>query len=666
MRHPDHTALEGRNVTLFWAHHEKMMLIDRRVGFMGGIDLCYGRWDLNYHPIADLHPGFSEATIYNGQEYNNARIHDFDNVSSPEIDSVDRRVIPRMGWQDVSFQINGPGCVSLERHFIERWEFLRVFKYLNRPKYIPMEIGVIEHIPASKSKLDAVKNLGDKIGSLNLSGKNDNSKENDEAPKLAPYEDPILNPDARMEYNINEEEPRKIYLPHPESPDSFCGNVTTQLCRSISDWSHGYLTERSIQNAYISLIRDARFSVYIENQFFIAGGSFSTADRFHNEIGDAIVDRILQAARNNEPFKMTIVIPAIPGFAGDIKSDDAVGIRAIMNFQYKSINRGGNSILERISQAGFNPGDYIQFYHLRSFDRILPTESFCDLQPNTVSKYQQTSEYMKQLSQNYLNYEQLAEQKGAKSSISYCAFQSTPSVMDEGWAFPGVNEAEHFVSEQLYIHSKLLIVDDRVVVCGSSNINDRSMAGDHDSEIAMVIEEPQDFEINVGGSPTLVSRFATSLRRQLMRKHLGLVQPQSLVAGIAGETFTSDMSPLPQCNNYDFGSEEDSIVADPLDENLWNYTLDIARTNQGVFEDVFHTYPTNNAHNWNQYVSWTSEVTSPCHVSQKYANDSFGIRSQLAKVKGHIVPMAHEFLIEESVLVKPGIQYNDFVSDLYA
>lgn len=36
---------------------------------------------------------------------------------------------------------------------------------------------------------------------------------------------------------------------------------------------------------------------------------------------------------------MTIVIPAIPGFAGDIKSDDAVGIRAIMNFQYKSINR---------------------------------------------------------------------------------------------------------------------------------------------------------------------------------------------------------------------------------------------------------------------------------------------------------------------------------------
>jgi phospholipase D1/2 len=31
------------------------------------------------------------------------------------------------------------------------------------------------------------------------------------------------------------------------------------------------------------------------------------------------------------------------------------------------------------------------------------------------------------------------------------------------------------VTEQIYIHAKLLIVDDRVVVIGSSNINDRSM-----------------------------------------------------------------------------------------------------------------------------------------------------------------------------------------------
>lgn len=35
-----------------------------------------------------------------------------------------------------------------------------------------------------------------------------------------------------------------------------------------------------------------------------------------------------------------------------------------------------------------------------------------------------------------------------------------------------------------------MIVDDRRVICGSANINDRSMNGDHDSEIALVIGKP--------------------------------------------------------------------------------------------------------------------------------------------------------------------------------
>ena len=38
-----------------------------------------------------------------------------------------------------------------------------------------------------------------------------------------------------------------------------------------------------------------------------------------------------------------------------------------------------------------------------------------------------------------------------------------------------------------YIHSKLMIVDDRRVICGSANLNDRSQNGDHDSEIAILM-----------------------------------------------------------------------------------------------------------------------------------------------------------------------------------
>uniref|UniRef100_UPI001F34962A phospholipase D-like domain-containing protein n=1 Tax=Cronobacter sakazakii TaxID=28141 RepID=UPI001F34962A len=34
------------------------------------------------------------------------------------------------------------------------------------------------------------------------------------------------------------------------------------------------------------------------------------------------------------------------------------------------------------------------------------------------------------------------------------------------------------VTEQIYVHSKLTIVDDRYVLIGSANINDRSLDGD--------------------------------------------------------------------------------------------------------------------------------------------------------------------------------------------
>jgi phosphatidylserine/phosphatidylglycerophosphate/cardiolipin synthase-like enzyme len=36
-----------------------------------------------------------------------------------------------------------------------------------------------------------------------------------------------------------------------------------------------------------------------------------------------------------------------------------------------------------------------------------------------------------------------------------------------------------------------MIVDDRVVIVGSANINDRSMVGERDSEIAVMIEDSE-------------------------------------------------------------------------------------------------------------------------------------------------------------------------------
>lgn len=51
MRHPDHYLCTG---TFFWAHHEKLIVIDQLIAFVGGLDLCYGRWDDSVHVLTDL------------------------------------------------------------------------------------------------------------------------------------------------------------------------------------------------------------------------------------------------------------------------------------------------------------------------------------------------------------------------------------------------------------------------------------------------------------------------------------------------------------------------------------------------------------------------------------------------------------------------------------
>ena len=45
------------------------------------------------------------------------------------------------------------------------------------------------------------------------------------------------------------------------------------------------------------------------------------------------------------------------------------------------------------------------------------------------------------------------------------------------------------VSEIVYVHSKFIVVDDYYALMGSANINDRSMTGKRDSELAVLIEE---------------------------------------------------------------------------------------------------------------------------------------------------------------------------------
>jgi phospholipase D1/2 len=40
-------------IPFLWSHHEKIVIIDQKVAFTGGLDLGYGRMDDNLHLISD-------------------------------------------------------------------------------------------------------------------------------------------------------------------------------------------------------------------------------------------------------------------------------------------------------------------------------------------------------------------------------------------------------------------------------------------------------------------------------------------------------------------------------------------------------------------------------------------------------------------------------------
>ena len=43
-RHPDRLRGSTELTEFMWAHHEKLVIIDQSLAFVGGIDLCYGRY----------------------------------------------------------------------------------------------------------------------------------------------------------------------------------------------------------------------------------------------------------------------------------------------------------------------------------------------------------------------------------------------------------------------------------------------------------------------------------------------------------------------------------------------------------------------------------------------------------------------------------------------
>ncbi|KAI0750490.1 phospholipase D/nuclease [Fomes fomentarius] len=668
MRHPDHIG--SKDDVAFWSHHEKVVVVDNQYACIGGLDLCFGRWDTHSHPLADVHPHDPFATLFAGQDYNNARIMDFQNVPNYVSNGLSSVESGRMPWHDVHMSLTGEVVLDIVQHFVERWNEIKKRKYRNDARFDWLALP--HNIESAPNEAVARHPHREQWGGIGRQFKNK----------------------WHRHFGSGEEEAQEYDSEEPAAR----GTCRVQVVRSVSDWSHGVLTERSIQNAYIELIREAEHFIYIENQFFIS----STQDDgpIKNQVAKALVERIVRAGREGKKFRVVVCIPEVPGFAGQIKDESSVKI--IMAAQFRTINRGGTSIYEEIRKAGYEPSDYIRFYHLRAYDRInAPWDSYLKKieersgvpfhqlhvalgrlwvghgegpeDPTEVSVAIPTGKTLAEQSTSGKKPELKAETYQLPATIDEAKdiverwrnaaleirtddevsdnvvqhmLRDRTDLVDEKWL--GTEEEERFayVSELLYIHSKVMIVDDRRVIMGSANLNDRSQKGDGDSEIALVVEDNDTIDSYMDGERYQAARFAASLRRKLYREHLGLIEPQWCTAESRPTPF---MHAAPQPNPDETDEREDGLVADPLSDDtydLWNNT---ARKNRAIFQELFRPVPTNLIRSWKDYDSYVPDVLTG-HVVPDIPLDR--VKQRLSEVRGALVECPMDFLIDEKSFIE--------------
>nr|VDC67992.1 unnamed protein product [Brassica rapa] len=389
-RNPDNgeSIVQGFGVAAMFTHHQKTIVVDaevdglktkrRIVSFLGGIDLCDGRYDTEEHPLF--------GTL------NNVHSNDF---HQPNFDGASiKKGGPREPWHDIHCRLDGPVAWDVLYNFEQRW-----MKQGNGRRYL-----------VSMERFSEIT-----------------------VPPL-----PIVQPDDVEGWTVQvfRSIDNGAVEGFPEDPReaSSVGLVTGK----------NNVIERSIQDAYINAIRRAKHFIYIENQYFL-GSSFGWNSRDIinlNEINalhlipKEISLKIVSKIEAGERFSVYIVIPLWPeGKPG------SASVQAILDWQRRTMEMMYTDIIIALRKKGLdaNPRDYLTFFCLGNRE------------VNKAGEY------------------------------------SPPEKPDANSDYARAQESRRFM---IYVHSKMMIVDDEYVIIGSANINQRSMDGGRDSEIAMGAYQP--------------------------------------------------------------------------------------------------------------------------------------------------------------------------------
>lgn len=199
------------------------------------------------------------------------------------------------------------------------------------------------------------------------------------------------------------------------------------------------------------------------------------------------------------------------------------------------------------------------------------------------------------------------------------------------------------------------------VICGSSNINDRSQLGFHDSELSIVMEDTRILPSRMNGQEFAAGQHAATLRRMMWREHLGLLPPQDLDA----RDEINAQPPSDGPNEWFAGDEWDRFVEDPLSDELWEMWTKQATVNTKIFRHLFHADPDDNVKTFDDYDKFLGAKGSrkEGHLYDPYQPVEL-VRQELDKIRGHLVWMPLKFL-EDAEMAEKGLQVNAFTESVY-
>lgn len=337
--------------------------------------------------------------------------------------------------------------------------------------------------------------------------------------------------------------------PAPLAPGGFPSRNSAMSCqcqivRSLAGWSGTTgTTETSHYEAWVSAINNAKEFIYIEQQYFVCSMGVSEAK---NRIAEAILERVRHAIEQSKPFRVYVVIPA------------TVYMTVVNYFTRRTLLQDGRRGWKRWRERSL-------------MNRI-----------QILLKNAAPGSYW--------------EGKDAESIQSVCFLSSVGKSASGRW---DVGE--------VFVHSKVLVVDDRVAVIGSANVNDRSFVGSSDSELGAILTD--DASTLESGEVGCVKDF----RLRLWRQYLGL----------------------------SLDGLQDDRISDPSSEDVYDLWSSTSSTNQSILSSVFAHFPSNSITCYSDYVRLQKAYK---RKSPEERAASLNDPSRLAQVRGLLTKYPPKFL----------------------